>query len=84
MVRRCYQPTHPNYRYYGGRGIAVCERWRTSFDTFVADMGLRPSAGHSLDRMNNDGNYEPSNCRWATKIEQMQNRRHCATCTCHE
>jgi hypothetical protein len=82
MIARCEQRNHPNYRYYGGRGITVCERWRASFDDFVADMGPRPSAAHSVERNNNDGNYEPSNCRWATKIEQMRNRRHCPTCTC--
>lgn len=75
MRRRCQNPTHPRYADYGGRGIGVCERW-ASFENFLADMGRRPSPTHTLDRINNDGNYEPSNCRWATKREQTLNSRH--------
>jgi hypothetical protein len=74
MLRRCLRSTATGYQNYGGRGITVCERWRGSFANFLADMGPRPE-GMSLDRINNDGNYEPGNCRWATAKEQTDNRR---------
>jgi hypothetical protein len=74
MIDRCHNPKHDKYRYYGARGINVCERWINSFDDFLLDMG-QPPEGLSLDRINTFGNYEPSNCRWATKMEQMHNMR---------
>lgn len=75
MRCRCNNPEHDNYKNYGGRGIKVCDRWDELFVNFFADMGPRPSPKHSLDRINNDGNYEPGNCRWATAKEQSRNRR---------
>ena len=75
MTRRCYDALSENYARYGGRGIVVCDRWRYSFAAFLGDMGKAPSKAHSLDRIDNDGAYEPSNCRWATFREQMANKR---------
>lgn len=75
MVDRCRPANAQNYKDYAGRGITVCERWAKDFLAFYADMGPRPSPKHSIDRINNDGNYEPDNCRWATPIEQGNNKR---------
>lgn len=73
MLNRCRNKNVPEYRLYGGKGISVCDRWQ-DFKNFIDDMGSRPSKNHSIDRKNVDGNYEPSNCRWATSKEQQRNR----------
>lgn len=77
MINRCTNPNLRNYPNYGGRGIQVCDAWRHSFEAFFAAVGPRPSAQHSLDRIDNEGHYEPGNVRWATKTEQCRNRRAC-------
>jgi hypothetical protein len=75
MKQRCLNPNNPSYKRYGGRGIKICDRWlgREGFKNFVSDVGERPN-GHQLDRIDNDGNYEPSNVRWATQKTQNNNR----------
>lgn len=75
IKKRCYNPNTENYSYYGGRGITVCERWLDSFENFLEDMGLSPGKGWSIERKGNSGNYEKSNCCWATHTQQMRNTR---------
>lgn len=74
IIQRCTNPDNPRYSYYGGRGIRICEEWRNSFEAFRDYVGLRPK-NRSLDRIDNNGNYEPGNVRWATYSEQVRNRR---------
>ncbi len=75
MISRCHNPKDWAFAYYGGRGIRVCKRWRTSPETFIADMGERPSNKYTVNRKDNDGNYDPENCEWATDTEQARNTR---------
>ena len=77
MKQRCYNHNHPRYKDWGGRGIIICDRWlgRDGFKNFLEDMGRRPGKEYSIDRKDNEGNYEPLNCKWSTPKEQMNNRR---------
>lgn len=75
MIGRCCTPTAEGWPDYGGRGVTVCERWRDSFEAFLADMGHRPSAKHSIERLDVNGHYEPYNCVWATRATQSRNTR---------
>lgn len=81
MKQRCYNPRKETYHLYGGRGVTVCDRWLTSFDNFLCDMGPRPD-GYTLDRIDSDGDYEPSNCRWADIYTQNRNRVYRNSSTC--
>lgn len=78
MFPRCYNPKVKWYSEYGGRGIKVCRRWRKSYRDFLADMGRKPTPSHTLERVDNDGDYEPGNVIWATRKQQAQNTRNVA------
>jgi len=75
MKIRCFNPNYPRYSDWGGRGITVCDRWKNSFENFLADMGTKPSPKHSLDRIDNDSDYSLKNCKWSTRVEQANNQR---------
>lgn len=75
IIQRCCNPNEPNYKRYGARGINVCDKWKDSFEQFYKDVGDRPAKGYELDRINNDGDYELGNVRWATKKQNNRNRR---------
>ncbi len=75
IIQRCLNPNNKRYNNYGGRGIKVCQHWNNSFEAFIKDMRFKPTPKHSIERINNNGNYEPSNCKWATSSQQARNTR---------
>lgn len=75
MLQRCRNPNAPGYKYYGGRGIEVCDDWVDSFESFMSDMGLKPTPKHTIERVDNDAGYSAANCKWATMAEQSINKR---------